>query len=100
MPLTQEQINAFTTKAKAAGATDQQIMLSIAKKQAQIAEQERVNAAAESGVLTPEKAFEAGADINAIKALKENQAKSAKEPLLTAIQDLLARDTAPITGVL
>ena len=100
MPLTPEQIAAFTQKAKQAGATDQQIMVSIAKKQAQIAQQEKVNQAAEAGILDPEAAFEAGADVNIIKGQKKKSAGEAKKPIIDAVSQLLERETGPITGML
>lgn len=98
MPLTQEQINSFTTKARAAGATDEQIMVSIARKKAQIDAIDRANQAAQAGILPADKALEAGADISVIQQAQQKTAQSQKQPLLDAVSGLLAENTKPITG--
>lgn len=100
MPLTQEQISAFTAKAKALGASDQQIMAEIYRKQQEMSQRERLNAGVQSGLVSPEDAFVAGADLESIQAGKQMTAQQEKQPLLTTIKDLLGRDTAPITGLL
>lgn len=98
MPLTQEQITNFATKAKAAGASDQQILLSIAKKQKQVAEQDRVNQAAQAGVLPPDKAFEMGADVGILENQKKTASAQAKSPIIDTVKQLLDQDTKGITG--
>lgn len=98
MPLSEEQIINFTTKAKQAGATDQQIMASIAKKRQQVAEIDRVNQGVQAGVLSPEKAFEMGADVGLLADKKVATNKEDKAPLISAISDLLKGDTGAITG--
>lgn len=67
MPLTQEQITNFTTKARALGASDEQILTSIAKKQQQVAEQDRIAEAAKTGIISREAAFEAGAPLDVVR---------------------------------
>lgn len=98
MPLTQDQINNFTTKARAAGANDEQIMIAIAKKKAQVDSIDRANQAAEAGILPADKALEAGADISVIQGANKVKAQEDKKPLLDAVGALLSQETKPITG--
>lgn len=98
MPLTQEQIVNFTTKAKAAGASDEVIMQAIARKKAAIDDQDRTNQAAQAGVISPDKAFELGADVNLLANKKAETNTQQKQPLLDAVNDLLKSNTGGITG--
>jgi hypothetical protein len=98
MPLSDQQITSFTTKARAAGASDAQILQEIARKKQQVAEIDRANEAASSGILAPDKALEAGADIGVIKQAQQKTNQSAKQPILDAVNSLMQQDTGPITG--
>jgi len=75
MPLTQEQISAFTQKAKSLGATDQQILVEINRKQQEVAALDEARSALGAGIITPEDAFNSGVSVADI------QASGVKSPL-------------------
>lgn len=72
MPLTQEQIANFTAKARAAGASDEQIIQSIAKKRAEVDAVDRATEAYKGNVIDKETAYKSGVPLAALTAQAAN----------------------------